>query len=74
MRTRTDFREPDLVALHEELDTEQPGAAQRSRDLLGDLARALRLAAVCTIGGCVYFAALALFGFRVKDFSRRVAS
>jgi putative peptidoglycan lipid II flippase len=40
----------------------------------GDLARALRLAAVCTIGGCVYFAALALFGFRVKDFSRRVAS
>jgi putative peptidoglycan lipid II flippase len=36
------------------------------------LERALRLAAVCAIGGCVYFAALAAFGFRLKDFSRRV--
>jgi putative peptidoglycan lipid II flippase len=36
------------------------------------LALVLSLAAVCAIGGCVYFAALAAFGFRLKDFSRRV--
>ncbi|MBY0439664.1 MAG: murein biosynthesis integral membrane protein MurJ [Burkholderiales bacterium] len=36
------------------------------------LERALRLGVVCAVGACVYFAALALFGFRLKDFSRRV--
>jgi putative peptidoglycan lipid II flippase len=36
------------------------------------LERALRLAGVCVIGALVYFAALAAFGFRLKDFSRRV--
>ncbi len=37
------------------------------------LERALRLAVVCVAGGGVYFAALAVFGFRLKDFSRRVS-
>jgi len=37
------------------------------------LERALRLAAVCAVGAGVYFAALAALGFRLKDFSRRVA-
>ncbi|MCA3117483.1 MAG: murein biosynthesis integral membrane protein MurJ [bacterium] len=36
------------------------------------LERALRLCVVCAVGGGVYFAALAVFGFRLKDFSRRV--
>jgi len=36
------------------------------------LERAVRLALVCALGGAVYFAALGLFGFRLKDFSRRV--
>jgi putative peptidoglycan lipid II flippase len=36
------------------------------------LERALRLGVVCAIGAGVYFAALGLFGFRLKDFSRRV--
>jgi putative peptidoglycan lipid II flippase len=36
------------------------------------LERAWRLGGVCLIGGGVYFAALAAFGFRPGDFSRRV--
>jgi len=34
------------------------------------LMRLLRLAAVCAVGGGVYFAVLALLGFRIKDFAR----
>lgn len=33
--------------------------------------RILRLMGVCALGGFVYFASLAAFGFRLKDFSRR---
>ncbi|KQN56681.1 murein biosynthesis integral membrane protein MurJ [Erwinia sp. E602] len=36
--------------------------------------RLLRLAAVCAVGGGVYFAALALLGFRVRDFARRTVA
>ncbi|EOS96667.1 murein biosynthesis integral membrane protein MurJ [Erwinia tracheiphila] len=32
--------------------------------------RLMRLAVVCAVGGAVYFAVLALLGFRVRDFSR----
>ena len=36
--------------------------------------RLLRLAAVCAVGGGIYFAALALLGFRVRDFARRTVA
>jgi putative peptidoglycan lipid II flippase len=35
------------------------------------LSRLLRLAGVCAVGGTVFFAALAILGFRVKDFARQ---
>lgn len=35
------------------------------------LSRLLRLAAVCAVGGGVYFAVLGLSGFRPRDFARR---
>ena len=38
VRPRTDFREPDLVALHEQFHAENAEAAQRRRDLLRDVA------------------------------------
>jgi len=38
-----------------------------------DLERALRLTGVCALGALVYFAALGLLGFRLRDFSRRVS-
>ena len=37
VRTRADFAEPDVVALHEQLDAEQAAAAQRGGDLAGDV-------------------------------------
>jgi putative peptidoglycan lipid II flippase len=35
------------------------------------LSRLLRLAGVCAVGGAVFFAVLAILGFRVKDFARQ---
>ena len=35
------------------------------------LSRLVRLAGVCAVGGAVFFAVLAILGFRVKDFARQ---
>ena len=42
VRTRADFRKPDLVAFHEQFDTEDAQAAQFVGDLPGDIARTLQ--------------------------------
>src|SRR5689334_24514668 len=39
MRARRDFREPDLVALDEQFDTEDAPAAKRGGDFAGHVAR-----------------------------------